>query len=77
MLQMENPISKKYMNKLFLNEIFAAEKDVAVTSLMRLEIDGADIGKYKSSGLLLATGSGSSGWLFSARQVTFNDVEII
>lgn len=29
LFSMENPITKLYMNKLVLNEVFAAEKDVA------------------------------------------------
>jgi len=50
-----------------LNEVFAAEKDVSCTSMYRVEVDKRDMGKFKSSGLLIATGTGSSGWLYSAR----------
>lgn len=50
-----------------LNEVFAAEKDVATTSIYRLTVDDKDMGKFKSSGIIIATGTGSSGWLYSAR----------
>lgn len=53
--------------KLCLNEVFAAEKDVSCTSMYKLQIDGKDMGKFKSSGILISTGTGSSGWLYSAR----------
>lgn len=53
--------------KVSLNEVFAAEKDVSTTSMYRLEVDGKDMGKFKSSGVIIATGTGSTGWLYSAR----------
>jgi NAD kinase len=65
------------ISKLVLNEVFAAEKDVSTTSMYRLEVDGRDMGKFKSSGVIIATGTGSSGWLFSARQVTYHDIELV
>jgi len=52
---------------LCLNEVFAAEKDVSCTSMYRVNVDGRDMGKFKSSGIIVATGTGSSGWLYSAR----------
>jgi NAD+ kinase len=58
------------INKLVLNEIFTAEKDVGKTSLYRLKADGKELGKFKSSGIIISTGTGSSGWLFSARRIT-------
>ena len=54
-------------NKLCLNEVFTAEKEVASTSMFRLTVDEKDMGKFKSSGLIISTGTGSSGWLYSAR----------
>jgi NAD kinase len=57
----------QFTNKLCLNEVFAAEKDVASTSMYRLTVDDRDMGKFKSSGIIIATGTGSSGWLYSAR----------
>jgi NAD kinase len=30
-------------------------------------VDGRDLGKFKSSGIIIATGTGSTGWLFSAK----------
>ncbi len=35
------------------------------------------MGKFKSSGIIISTGTGSSGWLYSARQITPTDVSII
>lgn len=60
-----------------LNEIFAAEKDTGKTSIYRLFVDGKDLGKFKSSGIIISTGTGSSGWLFSARRITQSDVRTI
>ena len=45
--------------------------------MYRLIVDGRDIGKFKSSGIIIATGTGSSGWLFSARQVTESDIYVV
>ena len=70
---MTNVVTKK----LCLNEVFAAEKDVSCTSMYRIIVDDRDMGKFKSSGIIIATGTGSSGWLFSARQVTEHDVTTI
>jgi NAD kinase len=44
-----------------------AEKDVATTSVYKLLVDDRDMGKFKSSGLIISTGTGSSGWLYAAR----------
>ena len=64
-------------NKLVLNEVFAAEKDTGKTSIYKLIVDDEDLGKFKSSGIIISTGTGSSGWLFSARRVTHSDVKKI
>ncbi len=77
MLSMENPITKEFKNKLCLNEIFAAEKDVAMTSTFRLAVDGKETGKFKSSGILISTGTGSTGWLYSAKQISYHDIQTI
>lgn len=53
-----------------LNEIMLSEADASVLSVYRLLVDGRDIGKFKSSGILVSTGTGSTGWLYSAKQVT-------
>jgi len=60
--------------KLSLNEVFAAEKDVSSTSSFRLTVDGKDIGKFKSSGIIMSTGTGSSGWLYSARMISKEEI---
>jgi NAD+ kinase len=74
---MENPFSKESIDKLVLNEIFAAEKDVGKTSLYSLQVDKENYGKFKSSGIIISTGTGSSGWLFSARRITQSDVRTV
>ena len=53
-----------------LNELYTAEKDMASVSRYRLRIDGEGHGVYKSSGLIAPTGSGSTAWLYSARQIS-------
>jgi hypothetical protein len=35
------------------------------------------MGKFKSSGVIISTGTGSSGWLYSARQITPQDIHLI
>jgi NAD+ kinase len=60
---------------LSLNEIFAAEKEVAQTSIFSLNVNKEYIGKFKSSGLIISTGTGSTGWLYSAKRFTEINVE--
>ena len=67
LFNMENPVTGVSTSRLCLNEVFAAEKDVSCTSMYRITVDGRDMGKFKSSGIIIATGTGSSGWLYSAR----------
>jgi NAD+ kinase len=74
---MESPVTGEITNKLVLNEIFTAEKDTGKTSIYRLFVDHIDLGKFKSSGIIISTGTGSSGWLFSARRITQSDVRTI
>jgi NAD+ kinase len=86
--RMETPMTGEVTNKLVikqksycvfkvLNEIFAAEKDTGKTSIYRLFVDQEDLGSFKSSGIIISTGTGSSGWLFSARRITQSDVRTI
>lgn len=74
---MESPMTGEITNKLVLNEIFTAEKDTGKTSIYRLFVDKEDLGKFKSSGIIISTGTGSSGWLFSARRITQSDVRTV
>jgi NAD+ kinase len=67
LFQFENVVPEGVASKLCLNEVFAAEKDVSTTSIYRLTVDGRDMGRFKSSGIIISTGTGSSGWLYSAR----------
>lgn len=55
---------------MILNEIMLSEADASVLSVYRLTVNGNDIGKFKSSGIIVSTGTGSTGWLYSAKQVT-------
>jgi NAD+ kinase len=74
---MESPMTGEKINKLVLNEIFVAEQDTGKTSIYRLIVDNIYLGKFKSSGMIISTGTGSSGWLFSARRITQSDVRTI
>lgn len=67
---MEDQKTGEKIDRLVLNEIFAAEIDVGKASTYRLEVNEKDIGRFKSSGVIISTGTGSSGWLFSARRIT-------
>jgi NAD+ kinase len=67
---METHHTGEKISKLVLNEIFVAEQDIGKTSIYRLVVDNTYLGKFKSSGIIISTGTGSSGWLFSARRIT-------
>jgi NAD kinase len=67
LFEIDNPVTGVTTRRLCLNEVFAAEKDVSCTSMYKLIVDGRDMGKFKSSGIIISTGTGSSGWLYSAR----------
>lgn len=55
------------MDVLCLNDILVAEHDIASASRYRLVSDKHNLGLFKSSGLIVATGTGSTGWLYTAR----------
>ena len=57
-----------------LNELFLAERDVSKTATYKVKADGVDVGRFRSSGILVSTGTGSSGWLYGAKRVTVNNV---
>jgi len=60
-----------------LNEVFFADKDVGKTSNFRIAIDGNDFEYYRSGGIIVATGSGTTGWIRSsinAGTLTVRDV---
>ena len=67
-------VDREPVNKLMLNELFLAEKDVSKTATYTVHADGADVGRFRSSGILVSTGTGSSGWLYGAKRVTVNNV---
>jgi hypothetical protein len=39
-----------------------------------LNIDGRDLGKFRSSGIIISTGTGSTGWLYAAKQISAHRV---
>jgi NAD kinase len=54
-----------------------AEKNASKTSMYKLDVNDNDLGKFKSSGIIISTGSGSSGWIYGAKRVTNNSVNEI
>ena len=54
-----------------------AEKNASKTSMYKIAVEGEDIGKFKSSGIIVSTGSGSSGWIYGAKRVTNSNVNEI
>ena len=63
------------LEHLSLNEIFVAEDKVSKTSIFKLTADKKFLGKFKSSGLIISTGTGSTGWLHSAKRMSELDVK--
>ena len=55
---------------LCLNEVFCAERNLSEVSRYCIMKDGIDLGVFKSSGLIISTGTGSTGWLYGVRQIT-------
>jgi len=54
-----------------------AEKNASKTSMYQINVDKTDLGKIRSSGIIISTGSGSSGWLYGAKRVTNRNVNDI
>lgn len=54
-----------------------ADIEVQWPSIYRAYVDERDMGKFKSSGIIISTGTGSSGWLYSARRVNHNHVKMV
>jgi len=74
LFEMDNAVTGTTHKQYSLNEIFVAEENVSQTSIFRLKVDDEFAGKFKSSGLIIATGTGSTGWLYSAKRFTELDV---
>jgi NAD+ kinase len=74
LFEMESATSGQNKRQLALNEVFVAEKNVGASSIYRISVDGDYIGKFKSSGMIISTGTGSTGWLHSAKRFTEHDV---
>ena len=72
-MEKEDP-NEEPMRQYALNEIFVAEDAVSKTSIFKLGADNQFLGKFKSSGLIISTGTGSTGWLYSAMRMSEIDV---
>lgn len=75
LFEMEQEATGEILQQRSLNEIFVAEEQVSQTSVYKLAIDNEYLGRFKASGLLIATGTGSTGWLYSAKRFTEIDVD--
>jgi NAD kinase len=62
--------TRQEVNMISLNEVFMAEKNASKISSYRIKADDIDIGSFKSSGIIISTGTGSSGWLYGAKRIT-------
>ena len=51
-----------------------AERDPSTLSIYRLNVDGQNLGKFRSSGIIVASGTGSTAWLYSAKRITAKSV---
>ena len=77
-IQASKPVEERVeINKLMLNEMFMSEKDASKVSTYLLNADGVDIGRFKSSGIIISTGTGSSGWLYGAKRLSNTNVSDI
>ena len=47
-----------------------AEKNIGSSSMFRLKVDGVYVGKFKSSGMIISSGTGATGCLYSAKRMT-------
>ena len=72
-MESEDP-NKEPLKQYALNEIFCAEDAVSKTSIFKIGADKQFLGKFKSSGLIISTGTGSTGWLYSAMRMSEIDV---
>lgn len=57
-----------------LNEAMVAERDPSTLSIYRLNVDGQNLGKFRSSGIIVSSGTGSTAWLYSAKRITAKSV---
>ena len=60
-----------------LNDICMTERNIGKASSYILKVDDTNHGKIKSSGILLSTGTGSTGWLYNARKANIGYIEDI
>lgn len=76
LFEMTAQVTGEVKKTLALNEVFVAEKEIGNVSVFRTKVDGEYIGKFKSSGMIISTGSGSTGWLYSAKRFTESEVSM-
>lgn len=70
-------LGEKKISQLCLNEAFVSEKDPSKISMYSLSANDQSLGKFRSSGILASTGTGSSGWLYGAKRMTSYNVRAI
>ena len=75
--RIKNHEEEEEQKVLCLNEVFCAEKEVSSASRFCIMRDGRDLGVFKSSGLIISSGTGSTGWLYAARQLTADQIRDI
>jgi NAD+ kinase len=68
---------ENHIKQLCLNEAFVSEKDPSKISVYNLFANQQSLGKFRSSGILASTGTGSSGWLYGAKRMTSYNVRAI
>ena len=77
-IQNQNQPKQNIIDKLFINEAFISEKNSSMTSQFSAIANDVHLGKFKCSGIIVAAGTGSSGWLYGAKRMTsFNVHDII
>lgn len=61
---------KEKKNYLALNEVFLGENERGQLAAYSFDVDKTVKGRVKSSGIIVSTGTGSSGWLSSAKRIS-------
>ena len=69
-VECKSQISDTLRTTFALNEVFTAEKLLSTNTIFRLKADEQYLGKFNSRGLIISTGTGSTGWLYSAKRIT-------
>ena len=54
-----------------------SEKDPSHKASYHVKVSDGNLGRFKSSGIIVSTGTGSSGWLYGAKRMTSYNVRDI